>query len=197
MLHFEREVKDIELIKAMLDLMDHVTLSMFDEDGYPYAIPVNFGYEVVEDQLKVYMHCAKRGHKIDLLKKNPNVCLTFSLFNDFYDGSYKKHHHDYRSVVAKGKMRLVTYDDDPQAFHRGYDLLYLCNHHTLKPLEDRPAIPAIYIGEITCDLKNVTAKAEFPIRCVEDVPFMDVASKEPDDTPFDISDIIAARKAGK
>ena len=55
----------------------------------------------------------------------------------------------------------------------------------------------MYIGMITCDRKNVTAKSEFPLRSIEDVPFMDVYSKENDDTPFDISDIIAERKGKK
>ena len=48
-----------------------------------------------------------------------------------------------------------------------------------------------------CDRKNVTAKSEFPLRSIEDVPFMDVYSKENDDTPFDLSDIIAERKGKK
>lgn len=38
---------------------------------------------------------------------------------------------------------------------------------------------------------------EFPLRTVEDVPFINVYEKEIDEVPFDISDIIAKRKAGK
>ena len=52
----------------------------------------------------------------------------------------------------------------------------------------------MYIGVIECDMANVTAKSEFPIRKKEDVPFVDVYSQEIDEEPFDISDIIAARK---
>lgn len=52
----------------------------------------------------------------------------------------------------------------------------------------------MYIGVIECDFKDISAKAEFPIRGVEDVPFIDVFSLEKDETPFDISDIIALRK---
>ena len=47
---------------------------------------------------------------------------------------------------------------------------------------------------IECKMKNVTAKSEFPIRSVADVPFLDVCSSPKDETPFDISDIIAKRK---
>ena len=52
----------------------------------------------------------------------------------------------------------------------------------------------IYIGVIECKMKNVTAKSEFPIRSVADVPFLDVCSLPKDETPFDISDIIVKRK---
>ena len=48
---------------------------------------------------------------------------------------------------------------------------------------------------IECDLKDVTAKSEFPLRTVEDVPFLNVYEQEDDEIPFDISDIIADRKA--
>ena len=41
----------------------------------------------------------------------------------------------------------------------------------------------------------MTAKSEFPLRSVEDVPFLNVYEQEDDEVPFDISDIIADRKA--
>ena len=49
----------------------------------------------------------KRGLKVDLIKKNPKVCLEFSAFNDFPDHKYKGHYHDYRSVIAKETMKLI------------------------------------------------------------------------------------------
>ena len=41
----------------------------------------------------------------------------------------------------------------------------------------------------------MTAKSKFPLRSVEDVPFLNVYEQEDDEVPFDISDIIADRKA--
>ena len=40
------------------------------------------------------------------------------------------------------------------------------------------------------------AKSEFPLRKVEDVPFMNVYEMPLDETPFDISDIIEKRRKG-
>lgn len=49
----------------------------------------------------------------------------------------------------------------------------------------------MYIGMIICKMDQVTAKSKFPLRKVEDVPFMNVY-----DMPLDISDIIEKRKQG-
>ena len=45
MRRFEREVVDSELIKAMLKEMNIANIGMNDEDGYPYVVPTNFGFE--------------------------------------------------------------------------------------------------------------------------------------------------------
>lgn len=64
-------------------------------------------------------------------------------------------------------------------------------------MSERKVIPLMYIGVVECDLKDGTAKSEFPIRTVEDVPFLNIYEQEDDEVPFDISDIIADRKAKK
>ncbi|MEI6456856.1 MAG: pyridoxamine 5'-phosphate oxidase family protein, partial [bacterium] len=50
-------------------------LSMTDAWGKPYVIPLNFGFK---DDV-IYMHGAQQGKKIDALKKNPFVCINFSV----------------------------------------------------------------------------------------------------------------------
>ena len=194
MIHYEREVVDHKLIEAMLKEMTIVNIGINDEDGYPYVVPTNFGFEMENNKLIVYIHCMKAGKKVNLMKKDPRVCLEFSMFNDFPDRPYKGHYHDYRSVIAKGEVVLYTYKDNPEIWEKGYNLMYTCNHRDIKPLKDRPAVPNMYIGVITCDMNNVTAKSEFPIRTVDDVPFINVYDMEEDTIPFDISDIIANRK---
>lgn len=194
---FEREVLEPELINEMLKLFDTVTIGINDENGYPYVIPLTFGYEMTSTQLIVYIHFAKRGKKLDLFKKDNRVGLAFSEYNDFPDHPYKGHRHDYRSVMAQGNIVVLDYKDDPVTWEKGYNFLYTCNNREIPPLSNRKSIPAMYIGIITCDLKNVTAKSEFPIRTKEDIPFINVYEVEEDNTPFDLSDIIAARKPKK
>ena len=195
MRRFEREVTDPVLINEMLKLMDTAYIGVNDADGIPYVVPLSFGYEMTDALLKVYIHTTKAGKKIDLFSRDPRVCVTFSEFNDFPDNKYKGHYHDYRSVIAKGTIKLLDYNDDPAEWEKGYNLLYTCNNREIKPLHERKAVPNMYIGVIACDMKDVTAKSEFPLRSAEDVPFMNVYDMPADETPFDISDIIRDRKA--
>ncbi|MEA4919186.1 pyridoxamine 5'-phosphate oxidase family protein [Proteiniphilum sp.] len=48
-------------------------LGMADENGKPYVLPMNFGYE----KGVVYLHSAQEGYSISILLKNPQVCITF------------------------------------------------------------------------------------------------------------------------
>lgn len=194
MIHYEREVIDQELIHEMLKYFDHMNLGINGEDGYPYVVPLSFGFEMRDEKLYIYTHFMKKGYKLDLVRNNPKVCATFSMFNDFPDCKYKGHYHDYRSVIAKGVMHIIDGNEDYDTYKRGYDLLYTCNNREIKPLEERPTIPPMYIGMIVCDMKDVTAKSEFPIRTCDDVPFTNVYEMTKDETPFDISDIIESRK---
>ena len=194
MLHFEREVTEPELIEEMLRQFKYVNLGLQDTDGYPYVVPVNFGFEIKDSKLYVYIHFMKKGHKLDLMRNNPKVCLEFSMFNDFPDRPYKRHFHDYRSVIAKGYIHIIDAKEDYETFQRGYNLLYTCNNRVVEPLESRKTFPVMYIGMIVCDMENVTAKSEFPLRKPEDVPFINVYELPVDTEPFDISDIIEKRK---
>ena len=194
MLRYDREVTDHQLIFDMLKLFHQVNMGLHDEDGYPYVVPLNFGYEMDEDNLYVYVHFSKKGHKLDLMRKDNRVCLAFNAFHDFPDRKWKGHVHDYRSVIAKGTIEVLDGKEDYETFETGYNLLYTCNNRDIKPLSKRPALPPMYIGKITCPLSMVSAKSEFPIRCKEDVPFIDVYQMPDDDQPFDLSDIIAKRK---
>lgn len=59
-----------------LDVMKrapYITVSMTDEDGFPYSVPLSLANT---DDTTFYFHGAKEGRKIDILKKNPRVCLS-------------------------------------------------------------------------------------------------------------------------
>lgn len=44
-----------------------------DTDGEPYVLPMNFGYSAGV----IYLHSAPTGTHLDILDRNPRVCITF------------------------------------------------------------------------------------------------------------------------
>lgn len=50
-------------------------VGLCDESGAPYVFPMNFGYE---DGV-VYLHSAREGRNIEIIKNNPRTCITFCL----------------------------------------------------------------------------------------------------------------------
>ena len=67
----ERQVSD-ERAKEMLLEATEGTLAMHGDDGYPYALPMNYVYL----NGAIYIHTADYGYKIDALKANQKVCFS-------------------------------------------------------------------------------------------------------------------------
>lgn len=49
-------------------------LAVNGEDGYPYAIPINFIYD--ETAGRIYFHSSRTGYKLDTIKVCDKVCFT-------------------------------------------------------------------------------------------------------------------------
>ncbi len=69
----KREISE-EAAKELLFQEKRAVLAVNGDDGYPYAIPVNYFYD--REQGKIYFHGSKAGHKVDALKKSDKVCFT-------------------------------------------------------------------------------------------------------------------------
>jgi nitroimidazol reductase NimA-like FMN-containing flavoprotein (pyridoxamine 5'-phosphate oxidase superfamily) len=66
----DKEITDMEAVGQILEKAEVIRLAMVDE-GEPYLVAMNFVY--VDGFL--YMHSAKQGRKIDVLKKNNKVAF--------------------------------------------------------------------------------------------------------------------------
>lgn len=106
----DREITDNECIRQILEKGKVVHIGLIDGE-YPYVIPLNYGFELSEDKLVLYLHGAKDGHKIELISQNHYV--GFSIVCDVEQisggdipckyGSY------YSSVAGKG---IISFVDD-------------------------------------------------------------------------------------
>ena len=168
MRHAEREIRDKEIIKAILDMCEVINIGFFD-DKYPYVLPVNFGYEYGDD-LVFYTHHAPDGYKNTLVARNPNVCVATNVFKGHIYNDYDHSSHDYRSVMAFGEMAFidpgaVEYERAWRALGRAYG--HDVSNHLLTPESKNSAL----MGKITCRPENVVGKAQRPIKGLDDVPF--------------------------
>ena len=64
----------IDEAKRLLTESRRGILAVNGDEGYPYAIPVNYYYD--ETEQKIYFHGSRFGHKVDSLKKCDKICFT-------------------------------------------------------------------------------------------------------------------------
>lgn len=103
----EREITDMEKIIAVLDGGKFLHLGLCDGNE-PYVVPMNYGYEIIDGKIVVYLHGAKRGKKIDIIKKNPNVFFTMECDCAPFDGEVAcKYGMAYSCFMGKGTAEII------------------------------------------------------------------------------------------
>jgi len=75
----DREVKDKNGIEEIIIQCKTCHVSMVDDEGIPYIVPLSYGYKFLKDNtLELYFHSALEGKKLDILKKNNKVGFAMS-----------------------------------------------------------------------------------------------------------------------
>ena len=184
----KRQVHDKAIICAMLDRMEILYLGMNDGDA-PYVVPLNFGYDF-GDELIFYFHCAKDGHKVNCLERDPHVCATAASFVSYAQASVRGHRHDYRSVIARGVAQRIDPEREPDAFRHAMVRILEHNHRPAGDV-DTPVMKYTALWRVVCRAQDVTAKAEIPPASVEEVPF---STKTGDGVAHDDSHILDMQK---
>lgn len=98
----------IDAVKHLLHNARRGIFAVNGDDGYPYAIPVNYLYD--EENQKIYFHGARAGHKADAIKKCDKVCFTVVGNETIRKESWAPF---VQSVVIFGRCHLV--EDRPAA----------------------------------------------------------------------------------
>lgn len=70
----KKNALNLEATHALLLSSRRGILAVNGDDGYPYAIPINYVYD--KDAQKIYFHGARTGHKVDALHACNQVCFT-------------------------------------------------------------------------------------------------------------------------
>lgn len=111
-------------------------LAVLGDDGYPYTVPINYYYT----DGKIYLHCAKSGHKLDAIRSNPKVSFCVVERDDILQEKFTTL---FKSAVAFGKAEILAdkeemrssvtalaekycsdfLDEVPAEVERGFDML--------------------------------------------------------------------------
>ena len=65
--------RDREFSLALIDRCTHGVMALSTGEDTPYCLPLSF----VRAGDDLYFHCARQGRKVDLLRRSPQVCVTF------------------------------------------------------------------------------------------------------------------------
>lgn len=109
----DNAIKDITLESELHEIIKkakYCHVGMIDNDK-PYVLGFNYGYK---DNV-FYLHCSKVGHKLDVLSKNNNVCISIDTDHDFFarhENMACSWRMRYKSVLAWGKAEITDdYDE--------------------------------------------------------------------------------------
>jgi nitroimidazol reductase NimA-like FMN-containing flavoprotein (pyridoxamine 5'-phosphate oxidase superfamily) len=142
----DKEIGERVMIDSVIERAKVCHIGLCD-DGIPYIVPMCFGYEGDT----IFLHCAKEGRKIELLKKSSTVCFEFETDCEVKIGDKPcSFSMKYRSVMGNGKASFV---EELEAKRKALGIImkqYTQGHFTF-PEEalGKIAIIMIKIAEIT------------------------------------------------
>ena len=104
-----------ETAEKILREGDYGVLALSGDDGYCYAVPINYAVE----GNKIYFHSAKVGHKLDAIRNNDKVSFCVVDRHEVIAEEFTTY---FSSAIAFGRIRIVEDNVDPDKL-RGLELL--------------------------------------------------------------------------
>jgi nitroimidazol reductase NimA-like FMN-containing flavoprotein (pyridoxamine 5'-phosphate oxidase superfamily) len=144
-------ILDPQRIETIIESCQFCSVGVVDENGVPYVIPMNFGYE----NNTIYLHSAQAGRSIRALEKNPNICITFCTNPKIVYQNIEvacSYSAQSESVICEGEVTFVEdFDEKVHALNT-----------TMKQYSDRtfnysiPAVNNVKIWKVA--IKKISAK---------------------------------------
>ena len=101
----KRQELSRENTAAILERRASGVLALAEEGGFPYAVPLSYVY--TGD--KLYFHCAKSGHKLELIRQNPKASFCVVDQDQIVPEEYTTY---FRSAIVFGELRVM--EDGPE-----------------------------------------------------------------------------------
>lgn len=127
-------------------------LALSGDDGYCYAVPINYAVE----GNKIYFHSAKTGHKLDAIRNNDKVSFCVVDRHEVIAEEFTTY---FSSAIAFGRIRIVEDNNDPDKL-RGLELLadkYSSTASTERRAKELGRLDALVVPVMT--IEHLTGKA--------------------------------------
>ena len=107
----DKEIADRAEMESIIRESTICRLALADNEQ-PYIVPLSFGYK----DNALYFHSAAEEKKIDILRKNKNVCFEFDVGSEIKTGKTAcEWGMKYRSVIGFGNASFLEDPDSKQA----------------------------------------------------------------------------------
>ncbi len=137
-----------EECEAILKTAPRGVLAVLGDEGYPYAVPIDFYYE----DGHIYIHGAKQGHKIDAMRGCSKV--SFCVLSDGVKEENDWWYH-FTSVICFGEVRFVEEKEESYALLRKIGRKYF---PTVEPMEQEMRESADHAQVIDITVQHMTGK---------------------------------------
>lgn len=123
----DREVKDIAEISEIIERSEICRVALNGDDGFPYVVPLNFGYCQENGKTVLYFHCAMQGKKLDLIRRDNRASFEMDCSTELVprdnEGECTM---AYESVIGRGRIEFVEKEEKINAlevlmrhYHKG------------------------------------------------------------------------------
>lgn len=148
----ERQVTDIGEILKILDNSKVLHLGLVDGDE-PYVVPMNYGYTYENDKLTIWLHCARQGRKLDVMRVNPKVFFEMEYGITPFEGEVAcKYGITYSSIMGRGVATII---EDVETKKIALSSLMKVQTGKIFEFEDKMAE---VVGVVRIDVIEFTAK---------------------------------------
>lgn len=141
---FKQKMTD-DVAFSLLEKEKRAVLAVNGDNGYPYAIPVDYHYDRATG--KILIHGAKAGHKYDSIARDDRVCFTVYGNEQSVDGDWEP---QLDSVVVFGRCRLVDDEQETAELAKKVGLKYYPTEESVDNIIEE-TLSRIQIYEITIE----------------------------------------------
>ncbi len=147
----DREITDRQEMLAVIKRCDVCRLA-WNDDGYPYILPLNFGLDVTADRVEFYFHGADEGYKYQLMKRDSRVSFEMDCSHRLVTDEARGHcTMEYESIIGRGRIEIVP-DEEKR---RALDII-MAQYHKETFAYDTAAIPRTTVYKLV--VESMTGK---------------------------------------